>query len=107
MQQVKQKLQEALAAYEKYEKDLAKNPSVEGAMAAARAAAMQTPTTQDMAILLAECLGVLEFATFNDGRYMQAATQRFKAPATDLVFRVASALGVKPYETLRSLTNGN
>ena len=48
--------------------------------------------------LLSECLSVLEFATYHDGRYdQQHNTERFLNPAQSLVKKIADRLGVEMY----------
>ena len=49
--------------------------------------------------LLAECLRVLEYATYHDGRYGQVASfDKFQSPAQKLVSRLAKRLGRKAYD---------
>lgn len=50
-------------------------------------------------VTLRECLEVLQYATYHDGRYGQALNyEKFQGPAQRLVKRIADRLGVKPYE---------
>lgn len=50
-------------------------------------------------VTLRECLEVLQFATYHDGRYGQVHNyEKFQGPAQRLVKRIADRLGVKPYE---------
>jgi len=48
--------------------------------------------------LLTECLRVLEYATYHDGRYGQEQSEKFQRPAQKLVPRLAARLGRKAYE---------
>lgn len=48
--------------------------------------------------LLSECLEVLEYATYHDGRYGQVKNEDFQKEAQPLVIRIAKRLGVKPYD---------
>lgn len=60
-------------------------------------AAKFQPLTDD--VTLRECLEVLQYATYHDGRYAQVANyEKFQGPAQRLVKRIADRLGVKPYE---------
>ena len=48
--------------------------------------------------LLVECMSVLEYATYHDGRYGQGQNdEKFLGPASKLVGRLAKRLGRKPY----------
>ncbi len=52
--------------------------------------------------LLAECLALLEFVTYHDGRYGQAdSVKKFQNPARRLVFRLAARLNIAPYQQYR------
>ena len=59
------------------------------------ASAVETlPETDDA--LLRECLGVLQYVTYHDGRYGQASNyDKFQRPAQKLVTQIAERLGVK------------
>lgn len=49
--------------------------------------------------LLAECMGVLEYATYHDGRYGQVQNwEKFQSPAQKLVQRLSKRLKRKAYE---------
>lgn len=49
--------------------------------------------------LLVECLSVLEYATYHDGRYGQDQNwEKFQSPAQKLVMRLAKRLGRKAYD---------
>lgn len=48
--------------------------------------------------LLRECLKVLEYATYHDGRYGQVKNETFQKEAQPLVIRIVKRLGVKPLE---------
>ena len=49
--------------------------------------------------LLAECMGVLEYATYHDGRYGQDQNyEKFQQPAQRLVGRLAKRLQRKAYD---------
>ena len=49
--------------------------------------------------LLAECMSVLEYATYHDGRYGQDQNwEKFQSPAQKLVMRLAKRLGRKAYD---------
>lgn len=48
--------------------------------------------------LLRECLEVLEYATYHDGRYGQVKNETFQKEAQPLVIRIAKRLGVKAYD---------
>lgn len=48
--------------------------------------------------LLSECLEVLEYATYHDGRYGQVENETFQKEAQPLVIRIAKRLGVKAYD---------
>lgn len=49
--------------------------------------------------LLAECMSVLEYATYHDGRYGQEQNwERFQSPAQKLVQRLSKRLGRKAYD---------
>lgn len=49
--------------------------------------------------LLAECMSVLEYATYHDGRYGQDRNwEKFQSPAQNLVVRLAKRLGRKAYD---------
>lgn len=48
--------------------------------------------------LLSECLEVLEYATYHDGRYGQVKNEDFQKEAQPLVIRIAKRLGVKAYD---------
>lgn len=61
------------------------------------AAAKMQPQTDDA--MLRECLEVLQYATYHDGRYGQVHNyEKFQGPAQCLVKRIADRLGVKPYD---------
>lgn len=47
--------------------------------------------------LLAECLSLLEYATWHDGRYGQQTCEKFQTPAQKLVPRLAARLGRDAY----------
>lgn len=47
--------------------------------------------------LLAECLALLEYVTWHDGRYGQQTTEKFQTPAQKLVPRIAARLGKDAY----------
>ena len=48
--------------------------------------------------LLAECMSVLEYATYHDGRYGQDQNyEKFQRPAQKLVKRLENRLGRKAY----------
>lgn len=50
-------------------------------------------------VTLRECLEVLQYATYHDGRYGQVHNyEKFQGPAQRLVKRIADRLGVEPYE---------
>ena len=62
----------------------------------AEVAKMQ-PETDDA--MLRECLDVLQYATYHDGRYGQDKNyEKFQRPAQNLVRRIANRLGVKAYD---------
>jgi hypothetical protein len=49
--------------------------------------------------LLAECMSVLEYATYHDGRYGQDQSwEKFQSPAQKLVQRLSKRLNRKAYE---------
>lgn len=48
--------------------------------------------------LLAQCLSLLEYATYHDGRYGQLGDYKFQGPAQRLVPILADRLNRKPYE---------
>ena len=48
--------------------------------------------------LLRECLEVLEYATYHDGRYGQVNNETFQKEAQPLVVIIARRLGVKAYD---------
>lgn len=48
--------------------------------------------------LLRECLKVLEYATYHDGRYGQVKNETFQKEAQPLVIRIVKRLGVKAYD---------
>lgn len=49
--------------------------------------------------LLAECMSVLEYATYHDGRYGQDQNyEKFQRPAQKLVIRLEKRLGRKAYD---------
>ena len=49
--------------------------------------------------LLAECLSILEYATYHDGSYGQEQSfDKFQRPAQKLVSRLAKRLGRKEYD---------
>jgi len=49
--------------------------------------------------LLAECMSVLEYATYHDGRYGQDKNyDKFQRPAQKLVMRLEKRLGRKAYD---------
>jgi len=51
--------------------------------------------------LLAECMSVLEYATYHDGRYGQEDNyDKFQGPAQKLVMRLEKRLGRKAYDGL-------
>lgn len=57
--------------------------------------------------LLAECLALLEYATWHDGRYGQmSAMDEFQMPAQKLVKRLAERLGREAYARFKDQTNG-
>lgn len=107
MQQVKAKLQEAMALLEKAEQEKQMAPDIDLAMIAAKASAKKTPGVREMASLLAEALGVLEYGTYHGGKYGQMHTQRFQQRGSELAARIANALGTKPYEAIKEAINGN
>jgi len=54
--------------------------------------------------LLAECMSVLEYATYHDGRYRQDQNyEEFQQPAQRLVGRLAKRLQRKAYDGLEIL----
>ena len=49
--------------------------------------------------LLAECMAILEYATYHDGRYAQVdRSKNFQIPAQKLVGRLGKRLNRKSYE---------
>ena len=49
--------------------------------------------------LLAECMSLLEYATYHDGRYGQDQNwEKFQSPAQKLVMRLEKRLGRKAYD---------
>lgn len=47
--------------------------------------------------ILKNCLEVLEYVTYHDGRYCQEQSRDWQSQAQKLVHRIAGILKVKPY----------
>lgn len=75
---------------------------IQAQIAGRKAQISEQATTQGLSVedsqLIQDCLNVLEYATYHDGRYGQTVDYaKFQHPAQKLVARLAKRLNVKPY----------